>query len=55
MTLLGRAEGREAAALCDNTAVLEGEGIRSMLKLVAQPVNAPPQELLSLLETLVLR
>lgn len=48
-------QGTDAELLCDTTAVLDGEGIRSVLKLVAVPVNAPPQELLSLLETLVLR
>lgn len=43
------------AALCNATAVLDGEGIRSTLRLAAHPVNAPAQELLELLEKLVLR
>lgn len=46
---------KESAALCDNTVVLDGEGMRSALRLAAHPVNAPAKELLGLLESLVLR
>lgn len=46
---------KESAALCDNTVVLDGEGMRSALRLAAHPVNAPAKELLALLESLVLR
>lgn len=46
---------RESTALCDQTVVLDGEGVRSALRLAAHPVNAPAQELLGLLESLVLR
>ncbi|CAN0110811.1 unnamed protein product, partial [Scytosiphon promiscuus] len=46
---------RESMALCDNTVVLDGEGVRSALRLAAHPVNAPAKELLGLLESLVLR
>lgn len=41
--------------LCERTAVLEGEGMRSALRLAEYPVNAPAAELLGLLEDLVLR
>lgn len=41
--------------LCDRTAVLDGDGVRSALRLAAHPVNAPAAELLGLLESLVLR
>lgn len=46
---------RESTALCDQTVVLDGEGVRSALRLAAHPVNAPAKELLGLLESLVLR
>ncbi|CAN0232452.1 unnamed protein product, partial [Hapterophycus canaliculatus] len=46
---------KESMALCDNTVVLDGEGVRSALRLAAHPVNAPAKELLGLLESLVLR
>lgn len=46
---------KESIALCDNTVVLDGEGVRSALRLAAHPVNAPAKELLGLLESLVLR
>lgn len=48
-------EARDAVALCNATAVLDGEGIRSILRLASHPVNAPVAELLELLEKLVLR
>lgn len=49
------ATARDSTALCDQTVVLDGEGVRSALRLAAHPVNAPAKELLALLESLVLR
>lgn len=46
---------RESTALCDQTVVLDGDGVRSALRLAAHPVNAPAKDLLALLESLVLR